>query len=459
MVNMLNIGKKAVAASQKQLEVTAHNIANVNTEGYSRQRVHQEASVVIHDALGNWGTGVDLVRVERMRDLQLDAEFRRFNTNSGYWGTMEKNMVELEKNILETSEYGVSTMINNFFNSWEFLSNNPFSNVHRMEVVDSAQNMINAFKDMYRAIEYKRDEIRHQLIVSADRINQIAEDLANTMQHISLDTAENRPANDLWDKFDMLVDELSGYGNVSVYKRENGTMSVYLGADEIARNNIFNTLSLVEGENAFTGKYEMYLGWDVVGTRLSCLTDGSINALMDLKDKILPGYMQQLDDLVVQIAKQVNDIHSQGYNLANPDHTGADFFNPNVTGVKSFTLSKEVLTDPGFIATSLTGQTGDNQIALMITDLRLSKTFSDQTLTEAFSDIVYCIASDVKMTKMSSERAALLTRQTDNFRESVKGVSINEETANLIKFQQSYQAAAKIISVADEMYRTIINMV
>ena len=458
MVNMLNIGKKAVAVSQKQLEITAHNIANVNTDGYSRQRLLQESSVVLHDALGNWGTGVDMVRVERMRDLQLDLEFRRFNTNSGYWNTMEKNMVELEKNILETSEFGVRTMINNFFNSWEFLSNNPFSNVHRMDVVDSAQNMINAFQDMYRAIEYKRDEIKQQLIHAADRINQISEDLAKTIKHISYDQFENRPANDLLDKFDLLIDELSTYGNVTVYHRDNNTISVYLGADEIARNDISYKLSLVEARKS-CGKMEMYLGWDVAGTKLSCLNDGSINAMMDLKDKILPGYMNQLNEMVVQIAKEVNAIHSQGYNLANPGHTGADFFNPDTTCVKTFTLSKEVLADPGFIATSLNGHSGDNQIALMITDLRLAKVFDGQTLIESFSDIVYRIGADVKMSKQSAERANMLTRQTDNFRESVKGVSINEETANLIKFQQSYQAAAKIISVADEMFRAIINMV
>jgi flagellar hook-associated protein 1 FlgK len=413
----------------------------------------------VKDAIANWGTGVEMVRLERMRDLQLDVEFRRFNSNSGYWNTMAKNLTELEKNVLETTEFGINVMINGFFNSWESLSLNPYSNVHRMDVVESSQKMVDSFKDLYRNIENKKRDLRHQLIATGDRINQISEDLAQIISHLSLDRADNRPVNDLLDKFDLLVDELSTYGNVKVYHRENGTISVYFGTDELVRNDISNKLFLVEGENLMTGEFNMYLAWNGLHSPVSGLTSGSLNAIMDLKDVILPGYQQKLDELVVQIAQNVNNIHRQGYNIINPSHGGVDFFAPNVTGVMSFSLSKEVLTDPRFISTSINGISGDNQIALMMTDLRLAQVFGGQTLTESFADIIYNVAADVRMSKQSSDRASLLTQQTDNFRDSVKGVSINEETANLIRFQQSYQAAAKIISVADDMFRTIIGLV
>jgi flagellar hook-associated protein 1 FlgK len=459
MLNMLSIGKKAVMTSQKQLEVTAHNIANVNTPGYSRQRLIQENSFHIEDAIANWGTGVEMIRVERMRDLQLDAEFRRFNSSSGYWNTMAKNLTELEKNILETTEFGVSANINGFFNAWESLSLHPFSTIHRMDVVNSADSMVRSFQDLYRNIDAKINDVKHQLVAAKDRINQISEDLSKLIEHISLDTADNRPANDLLDRFDLLIDELSTYGNVTVYKRENGTMSVYLGSEELCRNGVANKLKVVERENFHTGQHEFFIGWTHNGHKPCGIHTGSLNALYDLKDTILPGYQKNLDELVVQIAQQVNDIHRLGFNTIDPSHGGIDFFAPDVKGVMSFSLSKEVLKDPKFISASINGASGDNQIALMITDLRLSKTFDGITLTERFADIVYNVGSDVRMAKQSSERSDMLTRQSDNFRDSVKGVSMNEETANLIKFQQSYQAAAKIISVADEMFRTIIGMV
>jgi flagellar hook-associated protein 1 FlgK len=315
--------------------------------------------------------------------------------------------------------------------------------------------MIDAFQDLYRSIENQRNTIRFQ---AKDRINQISDDLASIISHISLNKAENRPANDLLDKFDLLVDELSTYGNVKVYHRENGTISVYLGTDELVRNDIAKKLHLNEGTNLQTGEFYMHLGWNQVGNPISGLQTGSLNAMMDLKDVILPGYLKQLDELVVQIANAVNDVHLKGYNHIAPAHSGSYFFSPDVKGVMSFSLSKEVLTSTDFISTSLTGASGDNQVALMITDLRLAQIFGGQTLTESFADVVYNIASDVRMTKMSAERSTLLTQQTDNFRESVKGVSMNEETANLMKFQQSLQAASKIISVADEMFKTIIGM-
>jgi len=459
MFNMLSIGKKAVMTAQKQLEITAHNMSNVDTDGYSRQRLIQEPSVYVHDALGNYGTGVDMVRIERMRDLQLDIEFRKYNSDMGYWGAMSKNLTELERNVLETSDYGVNAMINGFFDSWETLSLNPFSNVHRMDVVDSAQKMIDSFTHLYDSIETQKKAIKFDLIAAADHINKISEDLSQIITHLAYDTADDRTANDLLDKFDLLVDQLSTYGNVKVYHRENGTISVYLGTDELCRNDISYKLQLHEGENLMTGEYEMYLGWKHVDTKIAGLTSGSINAMMDLKDKILPSYQRQLDDLVCKIVKEVNDIHFQGHSTADPTAPAAFFFAPKVTGVKDFQISKEIKANPGFIAASIDGYTGDNQIALALADLRHAQIFDGQTLTGAFADIVYNIGSDVRFANQSADRSEKILDQTNKFRESVKGVSIEEETANLMRFQHTLQAASKIITVADEVFKTIVGMV
>ena len=456
MFNMLSIGKSAVMANEKQLETTANNIANSNTPGYSRQRVIQEAALSISTANYNYGTGVDLIRIERMRDLQLDVEFRRHNSNAGYWGTMSRHLNELEKNVMETTEHGIYASINNFFNSWESLSNNPYSNIHRMQLVADTNRLTDGFKDLYRNIQTKIDDATLALTHSADRINQISKEMAILLQHISLEEMNHRPVNELLDKFDLLVDELSSYGNVQIHKRENSTLSVYLGTDELVRNGHYNTLSVMEKQNLATGVTTLELGWDNAGTPIGGLTSGSLNALEDLRKVVLPEYQKKLDELVMQITEQVNSIHVQGFNLYG---SGADFFDPNVTGVMTFSLSKEVLADPSFIATSLTGAIGDNQIALMMTDLRLQRVFDGQTLTESFADIVYTVGQDVKFSQNNAERTALVAKQTDNFRESVKGVSINEETTNLLRYQQSYQAAAKIISIADEMIKTIIGLV
>ena len=457
MFNMLSIGKKALQANEKQLETTAHNISNVNTPGYSRQRVVQENSSPILNYFGNMGTGVDLVRVERMRDIGLDNEYRKLNNQLGYWDTTAKHLTDLEKNILETTEFGIGTMINNFFNSWELLSNNPFSTIHRMEVVEAAERMTESFRDLYRSIDDRVLDVKYSMQASADRINQIGEELASLISNITHHNADGRPINDLMDKFDLLIDELSYYGEVQVHHRENGTFSVYLGTDELARNDHYNKINLVEKSNMQTGEKEFFLSWNNSYMPIEGLKTGSLKALNDLKDSILPGYQQKLDDLAVQIAKAVNSIHTQGIS-DHIDNSGTYFFNPLVTGVMDFTLSKAVSTDPEYIVTSLTGATGDNQIALMITDLRQSKIFDGQTLTEAFADIVYGIGQDVKLSKISTDRSSMMVQQTDNFRESVKGVSINEETANLLKYQQAYQAAAKIISIADDMMKTIIGL-
>jgi flagellar hook-associated protein 1 FlgK len=459
MFNMMTIGKKAVTAAEKQLEVTSHNISNVDTPGYSRQRLLQEASMHIKDNNHNYGTGVDMIRIERMRDMQLDVEYRRFNGDSGYWGSMSYNLTQLEKSILETSEFGINAYINVFFDKWESLSDNPYSTIHRMDVVDATRNLIYGFQDQYKHIENKIDDVKTQLKQAADRINQIGEDLSKLLNHISLDTHENRPANDLLDKFDLLLDELSYYGDVKVEHRANGTTSIYLGTDELCRNDHFNKLIVEDRVHSMSGEPIFHIGWQSLGTQIAGLHTGSINALMDLKDVVLPGYLKALDEMAVTLVQQVNAIHVQGKNIIDPAHGGCDFFNPNCTGVRSLALSNEVLVDPDFIATSLTGASGDNQIALMITDLRLAQVFKGMTLTENFAEYIYNIASDIRMSNQSSERSDMLTAQSDKFRESVKGVSINEETANLVRYQRTYQAASKIISIADDVLKTIIGLV
>jgi len=459
---MLSIGKKAVAAAEKQLEVTGHNISNVNTPGYSRQRVIQEAAYPIQTPWANIGTGVDLVRIERMRDIYLDNEYRQLNGNTGYWNSMSKNLQELEKNVIETSEYGIHAMINSFFNSWESLSNNPFSSIHRQEIVSNTKDMIQAFQNLYRSIDNKIQDVKYQMADATTRINQISNELASTLNTISMHKTQGTPINDLLDSYDLLLDELSGYGNIQVIERENNTFSVYLGTVELVRNNEPQQLILEDRLNSMTGEMEFFISWDNIKTDVngfSGLTSGSLKSLYDLKDVILPGYQQKLDELVVQIVREVNAVHTKGYSNFNPPSTGAYFFDPSVTGVMNFKISKEVLSNPEFIAASLTGASGDNQTALMMTDLRLAKIFGGQTLTENFADIVYILGNDVKLAKSSEARYSMLSQQSDNFRESVKGVSINEETANLMQYQQAYQAAAKIISVADDMLKTILGLI
>jgi flagellar hook-associated protein 1 FlgK len=458
MFNMMNIGRKALAATERQLHTTAHNIANVNTPGFSRQRVVQQAADPIFCPHA-MGTGVDVIRIERMRDLYLDNEFRQLNSNTGFWNSMNRHLTALEKNINENSENGINAMINNFFNSWESLSNNPFNTIHRMQLVSASNQMIDSFQGMYRSIENKIEDVKFDMRASVDRINQIADELAHLTHSITSNTAAGKTVNDLMDRFDLFIDELSSFGNVQVHHRDNGTMSVYLGSDELVRNELANRLVIHENTHLATGEQQFYIGWHNTPREVAGLHSGSLKALANLKDNVLPSYLEKLDDLAVQIAQNVNAIHTRGFTAGEPPINGISFFDPKVTGVMSLSLSDAVLADPSFIVASLTGASGDNQIALAITDLRLEKAFNGLTLTETFADFIYEVGQDIRFARSSAERSGMLSQQTDNFRESVKGVSMNEETANLMRFQQTYQAAARIISVADDMFRTILGLV
>jgi flagellar hook-associated protein 1 FlgK len=190
------------------------------------------------------------------------------------------------------------------------------------------------------------------------------------------------------------------------------------------------------------------------------LRSGEILGLIDLRDNVIKSYMNQLDQIAMTIAKEVNAVHKNGYDVASENERGHLFFDEKLTGAKDFKLNKIIQDDPGKIATSLTGAVGDNQTALNIANLKFSKLINNDTsIVQSYSNLVYDIGKDVAYMKSKQENMELTVNQVNKFREAVKGVSLNEETADLIKYQQMYQAAAKIISVADDMFKVVLGLV
>ncbi|MDD3052141.1 MAG: flagellar hook-associated protein FlgK [Candidatus Cloacimonetes bacterium] len=458
MFNLLSIGKKAIMLNQNSLDTIGHNIANVNNPEYSRQRVVQTAADPINDALANYGSGVEMVRLERMRDVQLDWQYRNENSKKNYWETLSEKYSQLETIFNEPSDYGLSANLNLFWDKWEELSNNPSSVITRVDLKEAAIRLTNSFHDIDEGLDDQRKALNLEMENFAEEINSITKELATLSKRIQLTEAEGKPANDLLDKFDAKLDKLSEYGDVKLQIREDGYRMVYLGSDEIVD---------FEGARELTTVYLTEVSKPLANVvfkenykEINSLKDGKINATLEMRDKIIDNYQKMLDDLAIEITNNINSIHKTGYGLGNPPSNGMDFFWQGTTDAGNFRLSDEIMTSHEFISASLDGEEGDNRIALEISNLRTDATMNtNQSFGNYFGSMMTKLGTDSFNSKKNSTLYTNTTQQTLQFRESVKGVSINEETAELIKYQQAYMASAKIISTADTMFQTVLSLI
>lgn len=456
MFNLFSIGKNALMLNEQHLNAAGHNISNVNTPGYSRQRIVQTSAYPVSDGQHSYGTGVQMARIERMRDQQLDVNYREKNSEYSYWESLSRELNELDAGMQEPGEDGLTYHLNEFFKSWESLANNPSDMVHRADLLEKVNNLCGGFQRLDDQIETRHDEANQTLGSIAGEVNAIASELASL--NVAIHSAEHgdSPANDLRDRFDTLIDELSEYGDVNVQVRESdGTTVVYFGAGELVKHDQVRTLSARHEER--DGKDYTDLIWTDTRSELSGINKGEIAGTLALRDDYLTKYQDKLDNLANQLVERVNGIHVQGHDLDGS--SGRLLFDPATTGAGDIALSTDLSGHPERIAASQDGEEGDNRIALMITDLKDEVTMDGRfTFSGYFGSILGEVGRDTLTAQNMNDMNQSVTEQINNFRESVKGVSMNEETANLLKYQQAFQAAAQVVQMAENVLSAVIGM-
>lgn len=460
MNSLMSIGVKALMINQKQMEVTGHNIANINTPGYSRQRIIQSSGIPISDHIGSIGTGVYAQRIERVRDEMLEMQFRQQQTNSGYWNTYSRRLNELEKTLNEPSIFGLGERLNDFWNSWDALSTNPGSIVHRRDLIEKTNNMILGFREIDAHLKDKRNLLNMDLSNAAYRVNEISSELAHLTKLIQEAEFSGNPAGDLRDRFDFLIDELSYYGNVRVETRDDQSMVIYLGSDELIKHGEFRKLTLVDKSDQYLEKGVKQIVWSDNFKAVNGLNNGEIAGILKLRDDVLVNYHQTIDKLAVELATNVNLVHNRGFNISDPPSRGYNFFSESTTGAGNISISADIMSNPARISAGIDPVEGDNRIALEIANLRYSAIFDNRyTYNEFYSHFLNGIGNDSAYAKNNLEYFEMAKMQADNFRESVKGVSMDEEAANLLRYQKAFQAAAKIIQMSDNLMTTVIGLV
>ncbi|ADD69232.1 flagellar hook-associated protein FlgK [Denitrovibrio acetiphilus DSM 12809] len=574
LMHIFSTGVSGLFASQAGIDVTGNNISNVNTEGYSRQRVVLETANPEKNSQGVFGRGVSVETVERIYDDMLASSIRNESSDLAYYETLQSALskVTIYFNELEDGS-GLGEAMQNYFDAWGDLANTAPDEsdealIKRATLVESASVLADKIQASYASLEEIKNE--SNLLVSdyVNEINNISENIAYLNKEIARIESGGDTANDFRDQRQVLLNRLAEISNMSVTERSNGQVAVYIGGNAIVDE---ATRFELKAEQADEDSDDVSIFWGTEGQSnklvdiTNAFTSGEIAGELYVRDELIQGYQDQLDELANVMITETNKIHSlgQGTNrltqisssngVTNPTYTfsepagafpieiqagtlrisiydtegnkvedldividpakdnlnsviakiSAADGNPNGGMIQAsmssgntikftsgsgydFTFAEDtsnflvasgtygffagsdastiavsdiIMSNNSYIATSQTGAAGDNQNAAAIADLKDTNimTSMDVTVDEFYAYFAASIGSDKATVDIYVTTKTQAMSELELKLEEVKGVSMDEEMTNLMKFQRAFEASSRFITVVDEMLEKLVN--
>jgi len=463
LFNTLNLGARALAADQVGVEVTGQNLANANNPAYARQRVQIQTSTPTPTSIGMEGTGVQAVSIQQVRDQLIDSQIRSESSVGGYWnsqqGALQNAQTQLNEflNLSSTngasgSTTGLSSQLNNLFNAFQSVATSPTDSSARLSLVNAAQSLASGFNQASQSLSTLNGLLNTSVGSDVASANQLLSDIADLNSQIARATASGGNANDLVDSREQDLENLSKLVNIQTAANSDGTVSVSIGGQELVTGNqLTDTLATYDSGNG------QWLVQTATSATALTLSGGSIQGTIDARDGALATLRNGLDTMASSLITQVNGIYKNGYDLNG--NKGADFF----TGSDAATIgvNPAVANDPSQIQVAGTANAaGDNSIALQLAQLGRQSiaALNNQTFSGAYAQDVQNFGNALSNANDQVGNFNSVSRMLLNQRDSVSGVSLEEETANLITYQKAYEASAKIISTVNEMLQTVIAM-
>jgi len=349
----LEIGRRGLHAHQQAMAVTGHNLDNVNTDGYSRQRLEIVPFEPIYlpglnRALtpGQLGQGAVVERIERIRDELLDKRIVAQSSGEGYWTVRDRYIREMEQFYLETGANSVRTKMDKFWDGWQELSQNAADTEFRTAVLQRGKTLIDGIHNHFNNLKRLQTQVDEDIQINVERVNEITRQIAMLNKDITRIKAIGDNPNDLMDRRDLLVDQLSSIIDVTVNQLDHDEFMVHTSGHV-----------LVQGQNArqFDLRKDMdtegyaHIYWQDIKEQI-VFTKGSLGALLELRDVTIEDEIQGLDNMTMNFTDLVNEIHSEAYGANGT--TGNDFFSeyPFVTNVNgNYDRSGDGVFDSSYI--------------------------------------------------------------------------------------------------------------
>lgn len=515
LLGIMNIGKQSITNNQIALNVVSNNIANMNTENYTKQRV-DFAALEAYDCY-NWcsrysnlkiGHGAEIVGISNKRSEWADNYFRGQNTPTGYYnqiGQMANNIENLLND--ELSDGGLQTRFSEFFKASEALSGDPTNKAYKIAFVNAAQNVSDMLNNMSKTVtgymnqaigEFgNQDSFNNSMLVSnIEELNTKLQQLADANQAIIQNSSGGSVSSDLNDKQNAILDELSSMIPLTTTTNPNGTVNVYIDGKAVVKGgDVALEVKAVQTTNP-NNPVQIQLVDDQGNIKAEDISEAfdksSIGAIIDMASSDSFGYksvLNEIDKLANAFAQEMNKIQTQDNANGSPLYIGPDgtlvkSTTPLFTttdGSTTFTaaniqINSDVVKDPSLVATAridttkadydkkAVGNTGNMDLFNNLAKGKLSLLSSTNppgeglSITDFLSGLVSKIGSEVQSINNAKEAQDAVTEQASSQRDILYGVDLDEELADLIRFQRSYEASARVFNVANELMQLMVQL-
>jgi len=461
---ILGIALSGLNAAQAGIRTTQHNISNINTAGFRRQQVDYAAQSPEFGGTAYYGTGVG---VSTVRSLYSQFQDSQVLLNQGQLSRNETYATQASQidKLVGDANSGLTSAMDAFFSATQTVATDPTSDAARQLMLSSGRNLASRINTLDTAFKNIRDDSNHEIEATLQRINTYASQIAAMSGNIARAEASNgQPANDLRDQRDQLVAEVNKLINVTPVEQGDGAFNLFVGSGQpLVVGTSVSTLTADKTQSFFVPVLNMASG-STQTLDSSKITGGSLGGLLAVREDVLLPAIKGLDKLAFELATQFNAQHTAGFDIAGA--TGINFFTdlattlaaPPSNAADAFAMNPKMTSDLIAASASPLDSPGDNRNALLLAGLQTKPNTvnGSDTFSSFYAQLVASTASYASEADIGVAAYETLTRQSTAAQQAISGVNLDEEAANLIRFQQAYQASAKAMQVASGLFDELI---
>ena len=464
---MLNVGARALQTQQQGVSVAGQNLANVNNPAYARQRLVIQTSTPTLTGLGSEGTGVDAVGIRQLRDSLLDGQIRSETSVMGFLQSQQTALQYAAAGIGEQlsgsaaagdagavgSSGGLADNLTGLFNAFQGLTTAPASLTNRQVVLSQAQQLASQFNQVDQRLAAVNSQLNESVHTDVTSANKLLSGIASLNQRISAsESATGGTANDLRDLRQQKVEELAKLVNFQSATTADGAVNISVDGNLlVAGSTVEDTLQTYDA-----GGGQLLVQTANSGTPLA-LSGGSIQGTIAARDGTLKTLRTGLNDLASQLITQVNTVHRAGFDLNG--NTNADFFTG--TNAANIGVNAALVHDPSKLqASAVLGTPGNSQVALALAQLAGVKQagLGNQTFSDNYTGKIMDLGFSLSAINNQVSDQEVVHNMLQTQRNSVSGVSLDEEMVDLVKYQRAFQASAHLVTTVDQMLDVVVNL-
>lgn len=467
--HLLNVGGESLGNSRLGIEITGHNISNAQTPGYSRQSPEMEPNHPASYGSLVLGQGAKVARVTRAHNDYLEDALRRETQNHGKAESFDHNMTRLQGFFNPDLTATVRTRLDSFVNALRDFSNMPEEPATRINLLETANSFTTSINVAHTNVDNLQSEISQEMSVDCELVTQKLKELAGLNREIlAMQMGDETRPHDLEDRRDLALVELSKLIDVQMYKDDRGLYTVRGAGGQLLVEGVFSAELRLDYET--TSNQPQVVCSDFANTKATVITNnirsGKLAGMVSVRDKYAQSVRDNLNEIAYKFGSKFNEVHRRGFGRGDfSEINGRAFFdgieNPDLEPAQQISVSKLIQQDTNAIAAAMTPLTpGDNVVANEMIRIISDPMYSNGTATTSmfYDNFVASLGTATMTAKNELKAAAVVKANVETQKEQLTGVSLDEEAANMLKYQHLFTASSKIITTADEMFKTVLDL-